>query len=335
MDFLSLLYKAKEKGEISDKIYLIFHDLFVSYSSSLPQEIKDLQVNESVFKTYLEKVKEEVLDPHKFPSYHSRVTSPFDYYAFGLDFIRPLMDFEKSEVLGTANLDKIENQLKRGENAILYANHQTEIDPQILSVALEKSHPLISQEIIFVAGDRVVTDPMAIPFSLGRNLLCIFSKRHIDNPPEKKTEKQLHNQKTMRIMKDLLSEGGKCIYVAPSGGRDRADKQGEVNVAAFDSNNIEMFRLMASSAEKPTHFYSLSLVTYDILPPPTEIESEIGEMRVAKRSGVFLSFGDEIDMDSLHTDQKDRHARRSAVAQSIWQRVSDDYKNLLKRKSSA
>jgi glycerol-3-phosphate O-acyltransferase len=336
MDFLSLLKSANENGEISEKIYLIFHDLFVTYSDSLPQEMRDQKINENIFKIYLERVKEEFKNPHKFPSYHSRITHPFDYYTFGLDFIRPMMDFDKSEILGTANLDKIENQLKRGENAILYANHQTEIDPQILSVALEKSHPLISQEIIFVAGDRVVTDPMAIPFSLGRNLLCIYSKRHIDKPPEKKMEKQLHNQKTMRMMKDLLSEGGKCIYVAPSGGRDRIDpKTGEVNVSPFDPNNIEMFRLMASTAAKSTHFYSLSLVTYDILPPPIEIESEIGEMRVAKRSGVFLSFGDEIDMDSLHTDQKDRHARRNAVAQSIWQRVSDDYKNLLKRKSSA
>ena len=43
--------------------------------------------------------------------------------------------------------------------------------------------------MIFVAGERVITDPLAIPFSMGSNLLCIYSKRYIDHPPEKKIEK--------------------------------------------------------------------------------------------------------------------------------------------------
>jgi glycerol-3-phosphate O-acyltransferase len=30
-----------------------------------------------------------------------------------------------------------------------------------------------------VAGDRVTTDLLAMPFSMGRNLLCIFSKKHV------------------------------------------------------------------------------------------------------------------------------------------------------------
>ena len=36
--------------------------------------------------------------------------------------------------------------------------------------------------MIMVAGDRVTTDVVAVPFSKGRNLLCIFSKKHIENP---------------------------------------------------------------------------------------------------------------------------------------------------------
>ena len=36
----------------------------------------------------------------------------------------------------------------------------------------------------------MTTDLLAMPFSMGRNLLCIFSKKHVDNPPELKSTKQ-------------------------------------------------------------------------------------------------------------------------------------------------
>ncbi len=331
MDFLSDLKQALSRGEISEKMFLVFTDLFTSYSKSLTPDTYELQ--QTIFKNFLNNAKKEFVNPHQFAPYHSKITSPYDYHAFGIDFIRPMV--ESTEILHPENLREIERFLAEGDNVVLLANHQTEIDPQILSVALERDFPKLEDEIIWVAGDRVLTDTMAIPFSKGLNLLCIYSKRHIDHPPEKKVEKQLHNQRTMRKMKELLAEGGKFICVAPSGGRDRADANGVVNIAAFDPNNIEMFRLMASQSQKSTHFYSLALATYDILPPPSEIESEIGEMRVAKRDRVFLSVGKEIDFDALYTDIADRHERRIAVAKHVWQLVSDDYKKLLTRKSAS
>ena len=60
-------------------------------------------------------------------------------------------------------------------------------------------------------------------------------------------------------MSSLLSEGGKVIYVAPSGGRDRKNLNDKIVVAPFDPQSIEMFSLMARKAKKPTHFYPLSL----------------------------------------------------------------------------
>src|SRR5690606_4917236 len=128
-------------------------------------------------------------------------------------------------------------------NVVLLANHQTETDPQIISILLEKSHARIAEQIIYVAGERVITDPLAIPFSMGCNLLCIYSKRYINSPPELKNEKQLHNKSTMELMSRLLKEGGKIIYVAPSGGRDRRSSSGKVEVASFDPQSIEMFSL--------------------------------------------------------------------------------------------
>lgn len=335
MDFLEKLQKAKENGEITSKLQVIFIDLYTSYKNSCDPSVPTQAEVERVFEFFLQKVKEELVNPFSFQPFHKYITTPFDYYKLGLDFGRPLVDMKRSFIDRIDNVDKIEREILAAENVVLFANHQTEVDPQVISLMLEKTHPKIGQEMIFVAGDRVITDPMAIPFSMGRNLLCIYSKRHIANPPERKVEKQLHNQKTMRIMKELLSEGGKCIYVAPSGGRDRKNLQtGEVKVSAFDPNNIEMFRLMAMQATKPTHFYTLALTTYNVLPPPIAIESEIGEMRAVSRDNVALSFGDEINFELLDLDIKDKHARRIAVAHALWNKVSEDYQKLLQRKAS-
>ena len=166
--------------------------------------------------------------------------------------------------------------LERGENAIFLANHQIEADPQAISILLENSYPKFAEEMIFVAGERVITDPLAVPASMGRNLFCIYSKRYIDQPPEQKMKKQLHNKRTMELMSQLLSEGGKAIYVAPSGGRDRPNANGIVEIAPFDPQSIEMFYLMAQRAGHPTHFYPMALKTFELLPPPQSIQVELG-----------------------------------------------------------
>ena len=48
--------------------------------------------------------------------------------------------------------------------------------------------------MIFVAGDRVTTDLLAQIFSMGRNLLCIFSKKHIGSVPELKSKKTKYDR---------------------------------------------------------------------------------------------------------------------------------------------
>jgi len=329
MSFKNELEEALKKQEISEKIYSIFLQLYESYAASLHKQGLQMEPNDWVFEEFLKNVKAQIVEPYTFLPYHSRITDPYDYFSFGISFIRPLVDKEKSRLEGLSNVKEMNKQLEARENVVLFANHQTEVDPQLLSMALEKDCPRISQEIIFVAGDRVVTDPMAVPFSMGRNLLCIYSKRHIENPPEKKEEKLLHNQRTMKLMRELFSEGGKCIYVAPSGGRDRRNENGEVVVSPFDPQSIEMFRLMAKQANRPTHFYTLALCTYEILPPPKSIEKDVGEMRRANRDGVLFSFGKELDMERFPGHElEDRHARRAALASYIWNIVKKDYDSL-------
>jgi glycerol-3-phosphate O-acyltransferase len=267
--------------------------------------------------------------PYNFEPFHKHITRPFDYYHFGLDFIRPLILMNSSKVLGSKEVTTMVKQLAKGDNVILLANHQTEPDPQVISILLEKTHPKFAKDMIFVAGHRVISDPLAVPFSMGRNLLCIFSKKHVEYPPEQKQIKLLHNQRTMKIMSQLLIEGGKCIYVAPSGGRDRVNAQGKIDVALFDPQSIEMFYLMAQQSSKTTHFYPLALATYHLLPPPDLVEKELGEHRQAKSTPVHLAFGSEIEMEKFPgSEGKDKRSKRKARAEFIWNLVRKDYEIL-------
>ncbi len=283
---------------------------------------------DNIFLQFLELITEQIRNPFPFQPYHAKVRKPFDYFRFSLDFIRPLIDLDRSKVHGLKIADEITALLKRGENAILLANHQIEPDPQAIAILLEKSHPKLSEEIIYVAGERVVTDPLAIPFSMGCDLLCIYSKRYIDHPPELKAKKQLHNKHTMEKLSRLLAEGGKAIYIAPSGGRDRKNAEGIVEVAPFDPQSIEMLLLMAKKSKTPTHFYPFTVSTYEMMPPPETIQIELGEARTAKVTPIAISFSPEFDMDSF-SDISDKDLRRKKRADAIWSIVDAEYRRLI------
>ncbi|MBU6383627.1 MAG: 1-acyl-sn-glycerol-3-phosphate acyltransferase [Verrucomicrobia bacterium] len=282
--------------------------------------------DDQILNVFVERLRALEKHPFTFEPYHRKVRKPFDYYQFGLDFIRPLVEIEHSSIVGIDVLKKIDAQLHKKENVVLLANHQTETDPQAIAILLEKDFPHIGEKIIYVAGERVVTDPLAIPFSMGCDLLCIYSKRYIDHPPELKMQKQLHNKNTMELMSRLLQEGGKIIYVAPSGGRDRRGASGEVEVAPFDPASIEMFYLMARKAKTATHFYPFTLATYDLLPPPETIQKELGEVRRATKCPIHIAFSPEFDMEHFPgSEEKEKTARRQNRADAIWKIVNKTY----------
>jgi glycerol-3-phosphate O-acyltransferase len=288
------------------------------------------KTDDSILDQFLYLVEQQFKNPYVFEPYHKKVREPIDYYKFALDFIRPLIDLPHSKVHGLKVLDQIDQQLRSGENVVLLANHQTETDPQAIAILLEKTYPNVGEKIIFVAGERVVTDPLAIPFSMGCDLLCIYSKRYIDHPPELKAQKQLHNKNTMELMSRLLREGGKIIYVAPSGGRDRRNGDGEIEIAPFDPSSIEMFYLMARKAKTPTHFYPFTLATYDLLPPPETVQKELGEVRVAQRCPIQIAFSPAFDMEIFpRSEENDKTARRKARADAIWDIVNTNYKRMI------
>jgi glycerol-3-phosphate O-acyltransferase len=311
---------------IPSKFCTILKSFYESYRQAIEQAKGSKEEMDQLFHQFVELIVEQQREPYSFGLFHQSIRKPFDYYAFGLNFMRPLILFNQSKVFRLELVNQMCEQLARGDNVILLANHQTEPDPQVIALLLEKTHPKFAEDMIFVAGHRVITDPLAIPISKGCNLLCIYSKKHIANPPEEKPSKMAHNQRTMKKMAELLSEGGKCIYVAPSGGRDRPNAQGKLEVAPFDPQNIELFWLMAKQADCPTHFYPLALATYHMLPPPNSVEKEVGERRQARCSPVHLAFGDEIDMEHFPgSEGLDKKEKRNKRADYIWNLVRKDY----------
>ncbi|MDE3046620.1 MAG: 1-acyl-sn-glycerol-3-phosphate acyltransferase [Verrucomicrobiota bacterium] len=321
--------KLQKEGHFPEKYCQIALGFFRCYREALERSGASLSSAIPIFRLFFQLIVEQFRSPYNFEPYHRKIRHPIDYYKFSLDFIRPLIDLPHSRVYGSDSLAQIETQLARGENAIFLANHQTETDPQLIAILLEKNHPKLAEQIIYVAGERVVTDPLAIPFSMGCDLLCIYSKRYIDHPPELKAKKQLHNKNTMELMSRLLQEGGKAIYVAPSGGRDRKDEHGHLEPAPFDPSSIEMFHLMAKKAKTPTHFYPLALDTYELLPPPETIQNELGESRIARRTPVYLSFGPECNMETFPGhDAPSKDERRKAKAHAIWSTVAALYRKI-------
>jgi glycerol-3-phosphate O-acyltransferase len=151
-------------------------------------------------------------------------------------------------------------------------------------------------QVIYVAGDRVVTDLMAKPFSMGRNLLCVHSKKHIDDEPALKPAKQRQNMRTLKEMERLLRDGGKLLWIAPAGGRDRR-RAGVLLPDSFDPGAIEMMRRLGTkpSAAK-THFYPFAMATYNIMPPPETLEKSLGEKREVRFTGVGLAIAPEFDV---------------------------------------
>lgn len=312
-----------------EKYKPILVQFFATYAAALAEAGFAPKDFDHLLCGFVDRLEERLAAPFTFEPYHQQITDPFDYYRFGVEFLRLLVDKPASSLGGHEHLDRAAAQLAAGENVVFFANHQTEGDPHAISLLLEDGFPDIGKDMIFVAGERVTTDPLTVPFSMGLNLLCIYSKRYIDNPPDQKAVKQSHNTRTMERMSELFGEGGKCIYVAPSGGRDRPNAHGVVDVAAFDPQSVEMFYLMARRAGRPAHFYPMALATYDFLPPPETVQAELGEARPVRRAGIHMAVGGELDMEWYPgSDLKDKHARREARARHIWQCVCDDYARL-------
>lgn len=291
-DLVQILYDARDENLLKDETVDILINVVGQYRKETLEHLSDdefLYLFHLLFTQIIELQRRGVI----FYFYHRKVTTPFDYYNFGLNFCRPIIDFAHSSLGDHDVIDRIICQISQGENVILFANHQAEIDPQIIDLMLQHHGYRFGSDIVFVAGERVLKDPVAIPFSLGRDIVSIYSKRYQDIDKKTKWIQQKHNRQAIQKVSKLLEEGSKIIYVAPSGGRDR--KIGEQLLPAeLDPKSLQLFRVVAKASSNKTHFYPLALHTYDVLPPPPEVKAELGEPRYVKFAPVHIMFGQEL-----------------------------------------
>ncbi|KAH9687379.1 glycerol-3-phosphate acyltransferase [Citrus sinensis] len=217
-----------------------------------------------------------------------------------------------------------------GHNIVLISNHQTEADPAIIALLLESTNPHVAENLTYIAGDRVITDPLCKPFSMGRNLICVYSKKHMLDVPELIEMKRKSNTRSLKEMALLLRGGSQIIWIAPSGGRDRPDPvTGEWYPAPFDTSSIDNMRRLAEHSGIPGHIYPLALLCHDIMPPPPQVEREVGEKRVISFHGAGLSVAPEISFADIITASKNPEEAKEVYTQAFYNSVTEQY-NVLK-----
>ncbi|KAL3497905.1 hypothetical protein ACH5RR_040637 [Cinchona calisaya] len=331
-DLLSGIREAAESGRLPLNVTQGMEELYQNYRSAVYQsgDPKAPDVVLSNMALAFDRIFMDVKDPFEFSSYHKAIREPFDYYMFGQNYIRPLIDFRNSYVGNISLFCEIGEKLLQGENIVLISNHQTEADPAVIALLLESTNPNLAENMTYVAGDRVITDPLCKPFSMGRNLLCVYSKKHMNDVPELSEMKQRANMKSLKEMALLLRGGSTIIWIAPSGGRDRPDPvSGEWYPAPFDTSSVDNMRRLVENAGVPGHIYPLAILCHDIMPPPPQVEKDIGEKRVISFHGVGMSVAPEISFRELAASLEDPEKARTAYAQAVYDSVSQQY-NVLK-----
>lgn len=334
LSFQSRALQLAKNGALPKHVSAVLLAWFDSYRTAVEKNdacTEDAtQFTERTFSTLLELCRRAVENPVQFGSYHKRERSPFDYYKFGFDFASVLLDVDKSSVLGRDNLVAAIDNAQQGHNVIFVSNHQSEGDPYAIDSLLTfvtQSDRQFCEDMIFMAGDRVRNDPVVSPFSLGRNLLTVYSKKHINDVPELREPKLQHNRCTIAATARLFKEGGKVIWFAPSGGRDRRSKEtGRVELSPFDDGAVEMMRFAALKSGTPSHFYPMALRTYGMLPPPAGVGgAQIGEERVANYIPMHMWIGEELNW-AIAPDVTEKWTRRKACCQLVFDQVKDGYK---------
>jgi len=284
----------------------------------------------SVMSAIADRAAEQFVNPYTFPSFHSRILEPYDYYEFGQRYVRHLVNFNESVLGHTEIFDKIEAQLAAGDNVVMLANHQTEADPAVWALLLEKTHPRLASDVVYVAGDRVVMDPLCKVFSMGRNLFCVHSKKRLDDIPELKAAKQKQNRTTLIQMGKKFNEGGTLVWIAPSGGRDRPGSNGNWLPAPFDGAAAELMRTLLAKAGPPGHLYPTAMNSWGIMPPPQELQKNLGERRLTYYSACGVSVCPELDVDAIvgnsGTTPEEKAQRAQKLADTAFEQVTEEYK---------
>lgn len=269
--------------------------------------------------------------PYDFQSRHEMIEAPYNYFEFGQEYISPLINWGASCLRHPQRWIEARDAVERGENVVLLANHQSEADAAFLPLLFGRSGAQwerFGRSVYYVAGDRVVGDPLAQPFSMGRNLFCVYSKKYIADEADAavRAAKTKQNKRTVLEMGKALKQGGMLIWVAPSGGRDRPDEtSGRPTPAAWDPAVVDMFRSLGSKSGVPTTLYPMAMATYAIMPPPDGRNKALGEARVTKYSGCALSLGEGVDLAEDAAWRARDDDPKAALCGHLFEQVCAEY----------
>lgn len=337
MTFHRRIAQLRDSKRVPEAVIVTLSSWYESYKKAAeanPYIKRSTHFTELMFSTLLELCCRAVQSPPNFGSFHEHVREPFDYYKFGVDFAAALLNPDQSSVNGLDNISLALEYIKAGHNVVFLSNHQSEGDPYAIDLLLShiaNCDRLFGENMMFVAGDRVRDDPVVIPFSVGRNILPVYSKKHINDIPELRQQKLQHNKRSLSELTSLLKKGGHSVWVAPSGGRDRRNVDtGRVEISPFDDASIDMMRFTAAKSGTPCHFFPMALSTYHLLPPPNHVGgASIGEERFVKYIPMHMFVGNEIQWDSIVPPQiEDKLDRRRAQRHYIENVVREGYQTI-------
>eukprot|EP00199_Chlamydomonas_sp_CCMP681_P002346 CAMPEP_0119107128 /NCGR_PEP_ID=MMETSP1180-20130426/8098_1 /TAXON_ID=3052 ORGANISM="Chlamydomonas cf sp, Strain CCMP681" /NCGR_SAMPLE_ID=MMETSP1180 /ASSEMBLY_ACC=CAM_ASM_000741 /LENGTH=420 /DNA_ID=CAMNT_0007092569 /DNA_START=78 /DNA_END=1337 /DNA_ORIENTATION=+ len=276
----------------------------------------------------------QFMKPYTFPSHHHRMLHDgerdYNYFEFGQRYTGSLLDWSSSVLGHRERWDHIASLLKQSHNVVLLANHQTEADPGVFAHMLMTTQPELATDVIYVAGDRVVTDPLSKPFSMGRNLFCVHSKKHLDDEPELKISKMETNRKTLVAMSRALNKGGCLMWIAPSGGRDRPKANDQYTPDPFDPAAVDLMRNLLTRAKQPGHLFPMAMYSWPMMPPPKTVDKVIGERRMTNFTPVGISLCEELDLKEIlkGIPEQDKDGQQRELARVAQMAVIAEYQNI-------
>ncbi|PNX81706.1 glycerol-3-phosphate acyltransferase, partial [Trifolium pratense] len=95
-DVLSGIKKEVEAGTLPPSIAAGMEELYLNYKSAVIKsgDPKADEVVLSNMTALLDRIFLDVKEPFVFEAHHKAKREPFDYYMFGQNYIRPLVDFK-------------------------------------------------------------------------------------------------------------------------------------------------------------------------------------------------------------------------------------------------
>ncbi|KAL0716361.1 hypothetical protein Bca4012_065683 [Brassica carinata] len=315
-DLISGIRKEQEAGTLPPNVASGMEELYWNYKNAVLSSGAS-RADETVISNMslaFDRMLLGVEHPYTFNPYHKAIREPFDYFHFVHTYIRPLIDFKNSYVGNVSIFSELEDKIRQGHNIVLISNHQSEADPAVISLLLEAQCPYIGENIVSLRA---------------LNLICVYSKNHMNDDPELVDMKRKANTRSLKEMATLLRSGSQLIWIAPSGGRDRPNSStGEWFPAPFDPSSVDNMRRLVEHSGVPGHIYPMSLLCYDIMPPPPKVEKEIGERRLVGFHGTGLSVAPEISFSDVTENCNSPNEAKEAYSEALYKSVNEQYKTL-------